>query len=172
MISLEILKQRRAFNIRSFFQQVLDRVKPARAEQKRDSYRTGWWQFAETRVNLRKSSAGLARFVATCRTAKHRVFGFLEADILPDAKLIAICLDDAWLLAVLSSRFHISWAPASGAFLENRPNYNHAQCFNPFPFPTPSEPLKAAPAATRRRPRRALQAAAGAAPQADADGDV
>ena len=127
------------------FQQVLDRVKPTRVEQKRDSYKMNWWLFAETRVNIRKSSAGLSRFVATCRTAKHRVFGFLEGDILPDAKLIAICLDDAWLLAALSSRFHVTWAIASGAWLGvgNDANYNHAQCFNPFPFPTPTEPLKA-----------------------------
>ncbi|MFM8295084.1 MAG: class I SAM-dependent DNA methyltransferase, partial [Microcystaceae cyanobacterium] len=30
----------------------------------------------------------------------------------------------------------------TGAFLEDRPNYNHSDCFMKFPFPAPSETLK------------------------------
>ncbi|MEO6036987.1 MAG: class I SAM-dependent DNA methyltransferase, partial [Saprospiraceae bacterium] len=35
-----------------------------------------------------------------------------------------------------------AWALATGAFLEDRPNYNHSDCFNKFPFPTPTDPQK------------------------------
>jgi len=126
------------------YQQVLDTVRPKRLEQKRDTYREGWWLFAEPRSKMRESVHGLGRIIATCRTATHRVFGFLDAAILPDAKLIAICLEDAWALAVLSSRIHVTWAVAAGAWLGvgNDANYNHAQCFNPFPFPETTDVQK------------------------------
>ena len=90
---------------------------------------------------MRPMFVGINRYIATCRTAKHRIFCFLESDILPDAKLIAIGVDDAHLLATVSSRFHLSWALSQGAFLEDRPNYNHSECFNTFPFPdcTPAQ---------------------------------
>jgi len=129
----------------TLFQQILDHVRPERLEKKRDTYRQNWWVFAEPRSKLRAAMVGLPRYIATCRTAKHRVFGFLEADILPDAKLIAICLPDAWQLAVLSARYHVCWAISAGAWLGvgNDANYNHAQCFNPFPFPDPTEAQKA-----------------------------
>ncbi|WP_439521601.1 class I SAM-dependent DNA methyltransferase [Marivita sp.] len=119
------------------FQQIMDLVKPKRDEQKRLSYKEVYWIFAEPRSKMRQSLSGLQRYIGTCRTAKHRVFGFLEGDVLPDAKLIAVCLDSAETIAVLSSRIHVTWSIAAGAWLGvgNDANYNHAQCFNPFPFP-------------------------------------
>lgn len=121
----------------ALFQIVLDSVKPQRDNVNRKAHRERWWVFGEPRAKMRPALDSLQRYVATCRTAKHRVFGFLEFDILPDAKLIAIGLDDGWHLSVLSSRVHVTWAIAAGAWLGvgNDANYNHAQCFNPFPFP-------------------------------------
>jgi len=63
------------------------------------------------------------------------VFQFLNAEILPDNMLVAIALDDAYYLGVLSSRQHITWALAAGGTLEDRPRYNKSRCFDPFPFP-------------------------------------
>lgn len=128
----------------ALYQQILDTVKPERLEKKRDNYRENWWVFAEPRSKLRATMKGVARYIATCRTAKHRLFGFMEGDILPDAKLIAIGLDDGAALAILSSRIHVVWATAAGGWLGvgNDPTYNHAQCFNPFPFPDPTEAQK------------------------------
>ncbi|MRG74077.1 class I SAM-dependent DNA methyltransferase [Alphaproteobacteria bacterium HT1-32] len=128
-------KQEAMVGYPDLFQQILDLVKPKRDEQKRQAYKNNFWVFAEPRSKLRQSLSGLDRYIVTCRTAKHRVFGFLEGDVLPDAKLIAVCSDDAAILAVLSSRIHVTWSIAAGAFLEDRPNYNHAECFNHFPFP-------------------------------------
>ena len=54
---------------------------------------------------------------------------------MPDAKLIAIGLQDGEHLAVLSSRHHVTWAVATGASLGGTPNYNHADCFYKYPFP-------------------------------------
>jgi hypothetical protein len=126
------------------FQRVLDRVKPIRDSVKRRSRRERWWIYSEPNVTMRPMFKGLDRYVATCRTAKHRVFGFLDSDVLPDAKLIAIGLDDAAHLGVLSSKIHVTWAIAAGGWLGvgNDANYNHAQCFYPFPFPNMAEDQK------------------------------
>ncbi|WP_171210825.1 class I SAM-dependent DNA methyltransferase [Ruegeria sp. HKCCA5426] len=125
----------------ALYQRVLDTVKPIRDNVTRRSRRERWWIYSEPNVTMRPMFKGLARYIATCRTAKHRVFGFLDSDILPDAKLIAIGSDDAGYLAVLSSRFHVIWAIAAGGWLGvgNDANYNHAQCFNVFPFPELSD---------------------------------
>lgn len=128
----------------SLYQILLEKVKPIRDQQKRKSNRENWWLFAEKRTELRKSFQALNRYIATCRTAKHRIFMFLNANILPDAKLIAIGLDDSYYLGVLSSQIHLIWALKTGAFLGvgNDSNYNHSDCFMKFPFPDPPENLK------------------------------
>lgn len=123
------------------FQQVLDTVKPYRDTVKRKARREKWWLYAEANSTMRPMFEGIGRYIATCRTAKHRTFVFLDADILPDAKIIAIGLQEANILSVLSSRIHVIWAMATGAHLGvgNDSNYNHAECFYKFPFPDSSE---------------------------------
>lgn len=124
------------------FQILLDRVRPERLQNRDKQFRESWWLFGRQRPEFRTGAASLTRYIATCRTAKHRIFGFLDSDILPDAKLIAIGLGDAWHISVLSSGWHVVWALATGAFLEDRPNYNHAETFNKFPFPDATEAQK------------------------------
>ncbi|MEL7170053.1 MAG: type IIL restriction-modification enzyme MmeI, partial [Bacteroidota bacterium] len=72
-------------------------------------------------------------------TTKHRVFQFLDGDILPDNALVNIALDDAYFLGVLSSAVHVEWSLASGGTLEDRPRYNKTKTFEPFPFPTATD---------------------------------
>ena len=119
------------------YQQVLDRVKPHRDTVKRRARREKWWLYAEANSTMRPMFIATSRYITTCRTAKHRIFVFLASDVLPDAKLIAIGLQDGEYLAVLSSRHHVIWAKAIGANLGvgNDANYNHADCFYKYPFP-------------------------------------
>ena len=117
------------------YQWVLQRVKPERDVNRRPRLRDQWWIFGEPRQGLRAALRGLPRYIATVETAKHRVFMFLDAQILPDHKLVAIASDDALHLGVLSSRLHTQWALASGGTLEDRPVYSKSRCFDPFPFP-------------------------------------
>jgi hypothetical protein len=117
------------------YQWLLDRVKPERDQNNRATYRDNWWLFGEPRRDLRPALAGLPRYIATVETAKHRVFQFLDASILPDNMLIAIALDDPYVLGVLSSKLHEAWALATGGTLEDRPRYNKSRCFETFPFP-------------------------------------
>ncbi len=126
------------------FQRVIERVKPERDQNARASYRNNWWMFGEPRRQLRMALVGLPRYVATVETAKHRTFQFLDASILPDNKLVAIALDDAHDLGVLSSTPHDAWALAAGSWLGvgNDPVYVKTNCFETFPFPDAKLELK------------------------------
>jgi len=81
--------------------------------------------------------SGLTRYIATVETAKHRAFQFLDVSVTPDHMLIAIAIDDAHVLGVLSSAVHGVWALAAGGRLGvgNDPRYNKTRCFETFPFP-------------------------------------
>ena len=117
------------------YQHLLLRVAPERAGNARAGYRAAWWTFGEPRAELRPALAGLPRFIATVETAKHRLFQFLDGDILPDNMLVTVASADAAVLGVLSSRIHGLWAAAAGGTLEDRPRYSKSRTFDPFPFP-------------------------------------
>jgi hypothetical protein len=121
------------------YQWILERVKPARDQNRRASYRDNWWIHGEPRASFRPALEGLERYIATVETSKHRFFVFLDAQILPDNKLVNIASDDSYVLGVLSSRIHVEWALAAGGRLVDRPVYVKSKCFEAFPFPAPTE---------------------------------
>lgn len=117
------------------FQWLLDRVKPQRDQNKRESYKEKWWIFGEPRSAMRKAIAGLRRYIVTLETSKHRFFIFLPSDVIADHSLFAVALDDAFALGVLSSRIHLVWSRFAGSTLEDRPRWRNVTCFEPFAFP-------------------------------------
>ena len=78
---------------------------------------------------------GLLRYIVTPRVAKHRLFAYLDARILPDSQLIVIARDDDTTFGILHSRFHEVWALRKGTSLEDRPRYTPTTTFETFPFP-------------------------------------
>lgn len=126
------------------YQWVEARVKPERDQNNRATYREKWWIFGEPRREFRPVLEGIPRYIATVETSKHRFFQFLDASIRPDNKLVNIGLEDAAHLAVLSSAIHVTWALAAGGRLGvgNDPVYVKTNCFDPFPFPIPTDPLR------------------------------
>ncbi|WEK38531.1 MAG: class I SAM-dependent DNA methyltransferase [Candidatus Brevundimonas colombiensis] len=136
------------------YQHVVEQVKELRDDQgvlvgrdanRRACYRDNWWTFGEPRSDFRPAIEGLHRYIATVETAKHRVFQFLDAEILPDNKLIAFALDDAADLAILSSRTHTAWYLANAGKLgvyDRDAVYVKSRCFDPFPFPPRDETMR------------------------------
>jgi hypothetical protein len=124
------------------FERVLTHVKPERIVNRREAIKKLWWRFGWERPEIRKALVGLPRFIATTETAKHRVFQFLDAAILPDHMVIIVASGDAFHLGVLSSQIHVVYALAAGGTLEDRPRYNKTRCFDPFPFPECTEKQK------------------------------
>ncbi|WP_291518690.1 DNA methyltransferase [Acidovorax sp.] len=119
------------------YQRLLERVKPERDVNNRESRRKKWWLFGETNPKLRRQLTGLKRYVATVETSKHRLFLFMDQTILPDNMLVAIASADSFHLGILSSAVHVNWALAAGGRLGvgNDPRYNKSRCFETFPFP-------------------------------------
>jgi len=124
------------------YQWVNDRVKPERDQNRRQTYADNWWIFGEPRAAFRPALVGLPRYISTVETAKHRVFVFLDASVMPDNKLINFALEDAFFLGILSSRIHVTWALQAGGKLEDRPVYIKTTCFDTFPFPDCTEAHK------------------------------
>ncbi|WP_150526732.1 class I SAM-dependent DNA methyltransferase [Roseibium sediminis] len=131
------------------FQHVLNTVKPdrdAKAENSDDArqYAKEWWLFGKTRPDLRNAICGLKRMIATTRTAKHRIFQFIDCSVVAESKLVVVTLDGAENLAILNSRHHEVFSLAAGGWLGfgNDPTYNHSECFNKFPFPDLSKTEK------------------------------
>ena len=119
------------------YQWILERVKPQRQQDNRESRRRNWWIFAESVPKFRNAACDLARYIGTTETAKHRLFSYISAEILPDQKVRAIALNNQLHFGVLSSRMHVIWANSVGSRMGvgNDPVYNNTRCFETFPFP-------------------------------------
>ena len=119
------------------YQHLLDKVKPERDHNNREGRKKNWWIFGEALSTFRPALASVSRYIATVETSKHRIFQFLDSAILPDNKIVAIALQDAAQLAILSGRLHSVWALAAGSWIGygNDPVYAKSKCFDPFPFP-------------------------------------
>lgn len=133
------------------YQHLLSTVKTARQLQYEKSptrdaqeYLDRWWTLGKPRQELRPALANLPRYIATVETASHRIFQFLDAEVMPANMLVCVALDDAFHLGILSSRRHVTWSLRAGGWLGigNDPRYSKSRCFDPFPFPDCSEDLK------------------------------
>ena len=119
---------------------IYETVRPERLANREPWRKENWHWFGRTHSDLRNSTAGLTRFIVTTRTAKHRLFSFVNSPTIAESKLVVIATPAADCLSVLSSRIHEVWSLAAGGWLGvgNDPTYNHSNCFNPFPFPEPT----------------------------------
>jgi MmeI, DNA-methyltransferase domain/MmeI, N-terminal domain/MmeI, helicase spacer domain/MmeI, target recognition domain len=125
------------------YQHLRETVFPERSTNNDPRLRNYWWRFRRSNDIYFGAVSELKRFIATVETTKHRVFLFVGGDELLEHGVIGLGSSGAYDLGVLSSSIHICWTLANGGTLEDRPRYNKDVCFDPFPFPSPSELLKA-----------------------------
>ncbi|MCK4625205.1 MAG: class I SAM-dependent DNA methyltransferase, partial [Phycisphaerae bacterium] len=120
------------------FEYIKEHVRPFRKEAKSGD-RTGvsWWIHQRPRPDMREAIHPLSRYLAIPVIAKHRLFVWLEGDVLPDHQLIVLARSDDYFFGVLQSRVHEVWALTQGTQLESRPRYTPTTCFETFPFPWP-----------------------------------
>ena len=132
------------------FEYVKERVKPKRVNLRMRWRAENWWLHGAPAPKMRKALSGLNRYIATCRTAKHRLFTFLDGNVLPDSAVVVFALDDDYSFGILHSRYHELWARATGSQLreaESGFRYTPTTCFETFPFPRSSEAHREAIAA-------------------------
>ena len=103
-----------------------------------------------------------ARYIATPRVAKHRLFVWCDSRVLPDGQLVVIARDDDTTFGILHSRFHESWSLRLCTWLGkgNDPRYTPTTTFQTFPFPQGLSPD--IPAADYANDTRALAISAAA----------
>jgi hypothetical protein len=124
------------------FEYVRLNVRPVRELVRRTRYRERWWLHAEAIPGMRKAMPGLARYIATPETAKHRLFVWLDPSILADHALVVFMRDDDYTFGVLHSRAHELWARGTGTQLrevESGFRYTPTTTFETFPFPHPTD---------------------------------
>jgi type II restriction/modification system DNA methylase subunit YeeA len=119
------------------FEYVKEHVFPERSKNRRESYRLRWWRHLEPRPALVSKLAKMKRYIVTPTVAKHRIFVWLEQNVLPDHQLITIARSDDTTFGILQSRFHEAWSLRLGTWLGvgNDPRYTPTTTFETFPFP-------------------------------------
>lgn len=120
------------------FEYVQLNVKPERDNNRNARARNYWWLHGSPGIGRRQALAGLPRYIGTSMLSQHRIFTYIDGDVLPDATIIVFARDDDYILGVLQSRIHLVWAMATGTQLEDRSRYTPTTCFETFPFPEPT----------------------------------
>jgi type II restriction/modification system DNA methylase subunit YeeA len=129
------------------FQYVFHTVRPKKILNRRESYRSRWWQHTEARQGFWQKMGASPRYAATVRHAKFRAFKWFDRRVVPDSALIAIARDDDTTFGILHSRFHEAWSLrlCSWIGVGNDPRYTPSTTFETFPFPqglTPNIPAE------------------------------
>ena len=121
------------------FNHVQTSVKPLRDVVRRKGHREKWWLFGESRPGMRRAIAGLNRYIVSPRVAKHRLFTWVDAAVIPDSRLVVIARNDDYFFGVLHSGPHEIWTLAKSSWhgVGNDPTYNTESCFETYPFPWP-----------------------------------
>ncbi|MBY2996208.1 class I SAM-dependent DNA methyltransferase [Rhizobium leguminosarum] len=127
------------------YHHLLMKVKPERDLNNEPFRKEHWGWFGRTHENQRSATLDLRRFIGTTRTARHRIFLFLDSNHIAESKIVMICLETPYDIGVLSSRFHVVYSLSLGGWLGvgNDHTYNHTECFNTFPFPAATDQQKA-----------------------------
>ena len=119
-------------------------VKPRRDNHRDPRIKNNWWRLGVPRGAMRRALNGLPRYIGTSMVSRHRMFSYIDGDVLAENTVIVFARDDDYFFGVLHSRIHEVWATALGTQLEDRPRYTPTTCFETFPFPEPDDAQRAA----------------------------
>ena len=117
---------------------VREKVKPERDRQKDEGGQVFWWQHLRVREPMYEAIAPLERCLVTAIVAKHSIFSFQPSSRVFSHKLYVFPFDSAPYFALLQSRIHIPWAWLLSSTMKTDLNYSASNCFETFPFPSPS----------------------------------
>jgi type II restriction/modification system DNA methylase subunit YeeA len=120
------------------FEYLKQYVYPVRKKLRREGHRTKWWIHAESRPGMRDALRGKDRYIVTPRHSKHRLFVWLDKEVVPDSALVVVARDDDYFFGVLHSKVHELWARRTGTQVreaESGFRYTPTSTFETFPFP-------------------------------------
>ncbi len=122
------------------FEYVREHVYAERQKNNEERARLKWWQHRRPATEMYQATSRLARFIATPRVSKHRLFVWLPPDVLPDDGVYVFARDDDYFFGVLHSKPHELWARRQGTQLreaESGIRYTPTSTFETFPLPWP-----------------------------------
>lgn len=137
------------------FQQVQEFVRPVRAENKRKQRREQWWLFAERASALyhaigrgnsfekdsykEKNIVLLNRIIVIPRVSKYAYVSFIQNTFIMSEKICVFASDDAALLGILLSSFHVAWMYKTSTTMRSVGlSYTPSRVFETFPRPEAS----------------------------------
>ena len=114
---------------------VHDKVRPVRMTDNREAYRRQWWKYAEKRLELLSTVAGMERVLVTPQTSNVQAFAFLSPRMVFGHTLVVFPFATYGSFAVLQSRVHQTWSAFFGPTMKDDLRYTPSDCFGTFPFP-------------------------------------
>lgn len=126
------------------FRHVVEAVKPLREKNRRAMRAKNGWILGDPQKAMREAVSPLPRYIGTPRVAKHRLFVWFDAVVLPTDQVVTFARSDDYFFGVLHSRFHEIWALRQGTQLREKESgfrYTPTTCFETFPLlrPTPEQ---------------------------------
>ncbi|WP_339098336.1 class I SAM-dependent DNA methyltransferase (plasmid) [Deinococcus sp. VB142] len=145
IIDFDLMTEEQARQYLLPFAYVEERVKPERLKNRDKQRSTFWWRLGRSGSDLKRASQSKRRLLATPRVAKHRLWVWVPAGTLPDSRVLAVTKDDDFTFGVLQSQIHEIWSLSNSAAhgVGNDPTYVARDCFDPFPFPRPTDEQRA-----------------------------
>ena len=133
------------------YEYVVTNVRPERIKNRVRRRAERWWLHGSTAPNMRRTLAGMKRYIGTSLASRHRMFTYTDGDVLPDGTTVVFARDDDSFFGILHSRIHEVWARAMGTQLREAQSgirYTPTTCFETFPFPEPTDEQREAIAET------------------------
>jgi len=96
-----------------------------------------WWQYVGRQEQLYAAIEGFSKILVCGQVSKYWSVSWVQPEQIFSDKVVVFALSDHSNFAVLSSCFHTEWAEKTSSRLKEDPNYNLANTFETFPFPTP-----------------------------------
>ena len=139
------------------FEYVRSVVKPERDTHNDSKLKSNWWLHGRPRIEMRRAIKSLPRYIGTSQVSRHRLFSYIDGNMLPDATIVLFARDDDYFFGVIHSRIHEIWALAMGTQLRDAKSglrYIISKCFETFPFPRPTDEQREAIADAARELNR------------------
>ena len=111
------------------------RVKPNGDFSLRKPLPQKWWIYGEKRPALYETIAPMSRVLAISQATKYVQPTFVSTQCVFDQALIIICSEQNFILALLNSCAHVTWAENFRTTLGATTYYIPTMAFQPFPFP-------------------------------------
>ncbi len=99
------------------------------------SHMIHWWQFANSRPQMRAAIDGLRRVLVKSDVGTNFAFAFVDSRIICSHTLVVFSMQEWTALCILQCRLHESWAILVGSSLGDGQRYPPSDVFETFPFP-------------------------------------